>query len=308
MSFASFVAGLFRKDTHTSAPAQKEASPGHPVEHNDCSDIEVSDISEHEQRKRAKCLIVAAKDTFALCSNFPESVKNDVLAFLETVAPQDGRSIAAFAYSKEKAVSGDKWTWDEWEYWKIKCEKIGLRTLKMFNYKPESIDFEKERKNYNKEKIFNILTLSVAKNRLNEYLDAEKLKRADILSLIEKDEQAWHLLIDPHIQKKWDSKKHDPGETPVRIFKLMLTTIIDRGQYLYDKEKLTEFFKKTKPKPGAPKVVFSNQFILDDEEKLYGLAQADPDCPWKHDYGYPIPGGHFWIRFNFDDTSSTNKQ
>lgn len=220
---------------------------------------------------------IVIRDTLALCSGIPGTIREEIEDRLCATSPIDIFPLKAFAHEVASRLESIDWHWHEYEYWRTYYLEHGIKTVKMFDPRPEKLSFPEERKQYQPEKVFNLMTLKEAKERLITFPETASMKRAELIDFLKSNKSAWQSVIDPHIQAKWNSKKHYEGETPEKILFLLFQTILDRARAL------NEFKPEENPTPF---------FIADADEKLYWVAKADPQCPWKQKYGHPVPGGH----------------
>lgn len=220
---------------------------------------------------------IVIRDTLALCSGIPGTIREEIEDRICATSPIDIFPLKAFAHEVASRLESIDWHWHEYEYWRTYYLEHGIKTVKMFDPRPEKLSFPAERKQYQPEKVFNLMTLKEAKERLITFPETASMKRAELIDFLKSNKSAWQSVIDPHIQAKWNSKKHYEGETPEKILFLLFQTILDRARAL------NEFKPEENPTPF---------FIADADEKLYWVAKADPQCPWKQKYGHPVPGGH----------------
>ena len=220
---------------------------------------------------------IVIRDTLALCSGIPGTIREEIEDRLCATSPIDIFPLKAFAQEVASRLESIDWHWHEYEYWRTYYLEHGIKTVKMFDPRPEKLSFPAERKQYQPEKVFNLMTLKEAKERLITFPETASMKRAELIDFLKSNKSAWQSVIDPHIQAKWNAKKHYEGETPEKILFLLFQTILDRARAL------NEFKPEENPTPF---------FIADADEKLYWVAKADPQCPWKQKYGHPVPGGH----------------
>lgn len=116
------------------------------------------------------------------------------------------------------------------------------------------------------------------------------MKKADVVEFLKLNTTAWHAVIDPHIEKIWNNKKHYEGATPNIVLKCLLDTIYRRGICLYN-------IRRGKKIRGIPK----EEFSFTEDQKLFDIAKNDPATPWKKNYGHPVPGGDLFYSFDFPD-------
>ncbi len=230
----------------------------------------------------------AAKDTLKLV-NMPDEIKQQIIdAFDE--ADLNARNPVSFCAEKiGPQLKSIDWNWVEWDYWSKKVVELNLCPANMPWPLPDVLNFECERKKYSPDKVFNVCTLKVAKERLQDFPETASMKKTEVVEFLKENSDAWHAVIDPHIEKIWNNKKHYEGATPELILVCLLDTIYRRGICLYNIQRMTRA-------RGIP----HEEFSFDEDRKLFDIARNDPKTPWKKKYGHPVPGGDLWYQFEFE--------
>lgn len=209
------------------------------------------------------------RDTLALCEGIPDNIRQDIEKTICSIPAVDLGGLKKSADQFATRLSSIEWHWQEYEYWRDYYLKHRIKTTHMFDPRPEKLNLSAERSKYQHDKVFNLMTLKVAKERLANFPEAASMKKADLIDFLKSNKKAWSAVIDPHIKAKWESKKHYEGETCEKIVWLLFQTINDRARALAN---------------GANET-------LDTDKKMYSIAKGDPNCPWQHEYGHPVPGG-----------------
>lgn len=208
-------------------------------------------------------------DTLALCEGIPDNIRQDIERAICSIPAVDFGSLKKSSDQFAARLSSFEWHWKEYEYWRDYYLKHRIKTTHMFDPRPEKLNLSVERAKYQQDKVFNLMTLKVAKDRLANFPEAASMKKADLIDFLKSNKKAWSAVIDPHVKAKWESKKHYEGETNEKIVWLLFQTINDRARALANNANET----------------------LDRDKKMYDIAKADPNCPWRHEYGHPVPGG-----------------
>ena len=199
----------------------------------------------------------AASATLSLCRGIPKELKTEIIS-------------APISFSREmdpeliKKLSLTDFKWKEWEFWAPICIENNIFTNWMYHEcfpLPDLLDLDFERKKYSPDKVFNLMTLAIAKQRLSAFSLNPKISRAEVIDLATHNPEIWRALIDPHIQKKWDSKKHYEGPTQQTIATLLLRTITIRGQAGMNKNRLERL-------DGCYEI----DFLHEEDKLLYDLA------------------------------------
>ena len=221
----------------------------------------------------------AARDTLKLV-NMPDEIKQKIVdSFAEINLNQRdiGKKISEIVLED---LEGVEWNWIEWDFWSKKCVELDLCPYNMPWPLPDVLDFEYEREKYSPEKVFNVMTLKTAKERLTNFPETTSMKKVEIIEFLKSNPDAWNAVIDPHIEKIWNGKKHHEGATPKVVLECLLDTINRRGLALYDAQRIWRLRGKT-----------IEDSAFDNDKKLLEIARADPATPWKKNYGHPVPGG-----------------
>lgn len=238
---------------------------------------------------------IAIQKTLDLTTGIPDDIKQTLSArILEDYSHFAREENVRMADVFFPLIENLDWHWLEWDFWQPICIKRKTFTNGMrcwcFPWADE-LNLEYERTEYDPSKVFNIMTLKTAKERLTAFPEAEAMKRAELIEFLSENETAWLAVIDPHIRAKWDRQKHYNGPTPKDVFSLMLHTIEDRARCLRDIEKIKKI-------GGKPKENFS--FLYDEELAAY--AKRNKKNPWKESFGPSIPGLSIFITGDFPKT------
>ena len=241
------------------------------------------DVSRQLEKELKQYFPLAIQKTFDLVTGIPDDVK-------KTLADRIASEYAIFNRGEYKymteqlypLIENFDWKWAEWEFWRPLCIKRrqytnGMRIV-CFPWADE-LDFDYERTEYDPDNVFNIMTLKTAKERLSAFPETASMKKSELIEFFKVNEKAWEAVIDPHIQAKWDRKKHYEGPTPKMVFCLMLDTIERRVRYLRDADRIKRI-------NGQIDARFS--FTYDCE--LFAYAKRNKNNPWKEDFGPAIPG------------------
>lgn len=246
------------------------------------------DVSRKIDGERKKHYPLATQKTLDLVEGIPDDVKKTLYERITSESSPFSRGDAATMTDELfPLVEPFDWKWKEWEFWRPICVKRKTYTngMRCFCFPwADELDIEFERTEYEPAKVFNIMTLKVAKERLPAFPETSSMKKAELIEFLSHNEEAWKAVIDPHIQAKWDRKKHYEGPTPKMVFDLMLWTIKDRAEYLHD-------VQRAKSVSGTVKEKFTFQY----DEELFAYAKRIKSNPWKEDFGPSIPGLAFFL-------------
>ena len=267
-----------------------DSSKGHSIPKSNSSkpaeiSLHVGKTAQEKARDEAerKRIFTVAKDTLALCEGISiekrDQLADGISRLEKTWLPvTDPKFDELFSL-----LDGIDWKWLEWEKWRDICIKHDTYSLGMQDYCmpfADTLDLEKERQAYNPDRVFNLMTLAQAKERLSDFPpDVQKLSRAKMIELLKSNPTAWAAVIDPHIKAKWDSKHHYEGPIPRNVFRLMVKTIFDRAREKEHIESLSRFGNK-----------MIRRAWDESDEKLLQIAEQDAAPLWKHPYGSAVPG------------------
>lgn len=238
-------------------------------------------------REFAKVMPIAIEKTLALTTGIPDDLKEAIGRKILTEYSMFSRSHDTIEDEILAMLDGHEWSWVEWDFWRAICIKRRQYTNGMrcwcFPWADE-LDLEYERTEYEPARVFNLMTLKEAKERLTAFPEVAAMKKAEVVDFLTKNEDAWHSVIDPHIQAKWDRKKHYEGPTPKLVLGLMLRTIGDRTRYLRDAKRIERIKCKAEEK-----------FTFTYDQELSAYAKRIKGNPWKENFGPSVPGLDVWI-------------
>lgn len=252
------------------------------------------DVSRKLEEERLKHYPLATQKTLDLVEGIPDDVRKTLYERITSEASPFTRGDAkGMTDELFPLVEKFDWKWKEWEFWRPICIKRKTFTngMRCFCFPwADELDIEYERTEYEPSKVFNIMTLKVAKERLTAFPETSSMKKAELIEFLSNNEKAWNAVIDPHIQAKWDRKKHYEGPTPKMVFELMLWTIQLRAHYLDDRHRIQSL-------SGT----FKEKFVFSYDEELFAYAKRIKSNPWMEDFGPSIPGLDFYLEAKFPE-------
>lgn len=250
------------------------------------------DVSRKLEEERLKYYPLATQKTLDLVEGIPDDVRKTLYERITSEASPFTRGDAkGMTEELFPLVEKFDWKWKEWEFWRPICIKRKTYTngMRCFCFPwADELDLELERTEYEPAKVFNVMTLKVAKERLTAFPETSSMKKAELIEFLNNNEKAWNAVIDPHIQAKWDRKKHYEGPTPKMVFELMLWTIQSRAHYLND-------LNRIQSASGTAK----ERFTFSYDEELFAYAKRIKSNPWKENFGPSIPGLDFYLEPKF---------
>lgn len=280
MSFLKALFSVFSGDKKEEAPENPVALP--------------EDVSRKLEDERLKYYPLATQKTLDLVEGIPDDVRKTLYDRITSEASPFTRGDAkGMTEELFPLVEKFDWKWKEWEFWRPICVKRKTFTngMRCFCFPwADELDLEYERTEYEPPKVFNIMTLKVAKERLTAFPETSSMKKAELIEFLSTNEKAWNAVIDPHIQAKWDRKKHYEGPTPKMVFELMLWTIQSRAHYLDDRHRIQSL-------SGT----FKERFSFSYDEELFAYAKRIKSNPWREDFGPSIPGLGFYLEAKFPE-------
>lgn len=247
------------------------------------------DVSRQLEKELKQYFPLAIQKTLDLVTGIPDDVK-------KTLADRIASEYAIFNRAENEymtehlypLIENFDWKWEEWEFWRPICVKRRQYTNGMrvwcFPW-PDELDLDFERTEYEPVKVFNVMTLATAKERLSSFPETADMKKVELIDFLSKNEEAWKAVIDPHIKAKWDRKKHYEGPTPKMVFSLMLKTIEDRVRFLHNTSKIKEVGGTFTVKP----------FNIAYDSSLFEYAKRIKGNPWQEDFYPQIPGISYLI-------------
>lgn len=264
MSFLKALFSVFSGDKKEEAQANPVALP--------------EDVSQKIAQEKIEPFQQAARDTLQFVQ-MPQELKQRIVDYFAEINLNDRDRTSALSDEISEKLQGVDWSWTEWDYWSKKCIELDLCPYNMPWPLPDVLNLEEERKNYSPDRVFNICTLKVAKERLHEFPETATMKKAEVIEFLKSNHSAWCAVIDPHVEKIWHGKKHWEGATPKVVLDCLLDTIVRRGTALYHRNKIVRI-------KGRPR----ERFAFDSDEKFFELARSDQRTPWDKPYGHPVPG------------------
>lgn len=221
----------------------------------------------------------AARDTLEVVQ-MPSELKERIVDYFAEINLNDRNKTLELSDEIFKKLQGVDWSWTEWDYWSKKCVELDLCPYNMPWPLPDVLDLDEERKKYSPDRVFNICTLKAVKERLQAFPETASMKKAEVVEFLKANHAAWCAVIDPHVEKIWNGKKHWEGATSKVILDCLLDTIDRRGRSLFDRDRMTSVGLTPK-----------EEFVFDDDEKLFKIAKNDQNTPWQKPYGHPLPSG-----------------
>lgn len=222
-----------------------------------------------------------------LCTGIPDERKDEIAKAVSLASFFDKPEKSAAFLHAFSLLDGLDWKWLEWEKWRDICVAHNLfpsgmeRLCSPFPDKP---DIESSRRRYRPERIFSLISLQTAKERLWDFPpEVQDFDRDQMIKLLKKNRSAWHAVIDPHIQELWDRRPHYEGPTPMSIFALFCYTAHERYDSKCNDDLVAESCPRKKMVPTS-----------NVDKALLPLALSDPDPLWKEPYGAVIPGMIFF--------------
>ena len=278
-----------RKRKQSPHPVQQEKQETQP----DLSAINIriqigpTEEEKREKQVRASEIYPIAIKTLNLCTGIPEEKKDGIAKAIAQIENSWSPDKSPEFETALQMLQGIEWQWLEWEKWAPICLEHDVYPHSMWSICrpfPDVLDLEGERKKYSPERIFNLMTLATAKLRLKDFPDTvQKLSRAEVIELLKTNSTAWHSVIDPHIQAKWNSKPHYAGPTPNRIFALLCNTVHERYRAMKELNDIARY---------------SNEVLCctTDNDQLLELVKADKNPLWIEPYGPVIPGMSLYFK------------